>query len=51
MKIGIRAGYGFRNSCKMHFGLVFGSGIAGKCMLDFLCYFPKTEISGLSLDF
>ena len=29
----------------------FGFGIARKCMLDFLCYFPKAEISGLNLDY
>ena len=29
----------------------FGSGTAGKCMLDFVCYFPKVEIYGLSLDY
>ena len=23
----------------------FGFEIVGKCMLDFVCYFPKTEIS------
>ena len=26
----------------------FGFGTAGKCMLDFVCYFPKAEIFGLS---
>ena len=26
----------------------FGSRTAGKCMLDFVCYFPKAEIFGLS---
>ena len=29
----------------------FGFGTAGKCMLDFVCYFPKAEISGLSQDY
>ena len=29
----------------------FGSRIAGKCMLDFVCYFPKVEIYGLSPDY
>ena len=29
----------------------FGSETAGKCMLDFVCYFPKAEISGLSPDY
>ena len=29
----------------------FGSGTTGKCMLDFVCYFPKAEISGLSQDY
>ena len=29
----------------------FGSGTAGKCMLDFVRYFPKAEISGLSQDY
>ena len=28
----------------------FGSGTTGKCMLDFVCYFPKDEISELILD-
>ena len=27
----------------------FGSGTAGKCMLNFVCYFPKAKISGLGL--
>ena len=26
----------------------FGSRIIGKCILDFVCYFPKAKISGLS---
>ena len=29
----------------------FSSGTFGKCMLDFVCYFPKAEISGLIPDF
>ena len=29
----------------------FGSGTIGKCMLDFVCYFPKTEIFGPSPDY
>ena len=29
----------------------FGSGTVGKCMLDFVCYFSKAEIFGLSLDY
>ena len=29
----------------------FGSSIAGKCMLDFVSYFPKAKIFGLSLDY
>ena len=29
----------------------FGSGTAGKCMLDFVCYFPKAEIFELGPDF
>ena len=29
----------------------FGSRTTGKCMLDFVCYFPKVEISGLSPDY
>ena len=29
----------------------FGSGNVGKCMLDFVCYFSKAEISGLSPDY
>ena len=29
----------------------FGSGTAGKCMLDFVCYFLKAKISKLSPDY
>ena len=29
----------------------FGSRTTRKCMLDFVCYFLKAEISGLSLDY
>ena len=29
----------------------FGSETAGKCMLNFVCYFIKPEISGLSPDY
>ena len=29
----------------------FGSKTVGKCMLDFVCYFPKVEIFGLSPDY
>ena len=29
----------------------FGSWIVGKCMLDFVCYFPKADIFGLSQDY
>ena len=29
----------------------FGFGTYGKCMLDFVCYFPKADISGLSPDY
>ena len=29
----------------------FGSGTTEKYMLDFVCYFPKAEISGLSPDY
>ena len=29
----------------------FWSGTARKCMLDFVCDFPKDDISGLSLDY
>ena len=36
---------------KNAFRASFGSETVGKCMLDFACYFPKTEISGLSLDY
>ena len=32
------------------FRVGFGSGTARKCMLNFVCYFPRIEISGLSLD-
>ena len=33
------------------FRVGFGSGTAGKCMLDFVCFFSKAEISGLSPDY
>ena len=29
----------------------FGSKTVRKCMLDFVCYFPKVEISGLNPDY
>ena len=36
---------------KNAFWASFGSKTAGKCMLDFVCYFPKAEIFGLSPDY
>ena len=33
------------------FWVGFGPGTARKCMLDFVCYFPKAEISRLSTDY
>ena len=33
------------------FQVSFGSRTAGKCMLDFVCYFPKVEISGFNPDY
>ena len=35
----------------MHFGPVLVPGLLEKCMLDFVCYFSKVEISGLSPDY
>ena len=29
----------------------FCSGTAGKCMMDFVCYFPKAKIYGMSLNY
>ena len=46
MKVGKGDGYGFPNGCKMHFGPVLVLGL-----LDFVCYFPKAEISRLSPDY
>ena len=33
------------------FRVGFGSRTVGKCMLDFVCYFSKAEVSGLSPDY
>ena len=33
------------------FQVGFDYGTAGKCMLDFVCYFSKVEISGLGPNF
>ena len=40
-----------REQLENSFRAGFCSGTAGKCMLDFVCYFPKAEISGLSPDY
>ena len=36
---------------KNAFRACFSSRTAGKCMLNFVCYFPKAKISGLSPDY
>ena len=50
LKVGIWASYGFQNGWKMHFGPVLVPRLLENASW-ILCYFPKAEISRLSLDF
>ena len=51
MKVGIQGKLWVPEQLENAFRAGFGSETAGKCMLDFVCYFPKAKIYGLSPDY